>query len=114
MEMLRLYLLRANIIPDTVHLFSDEDRQEIPNRNVWSHISVTSSQIECPAEPPDLTPFDFYLRGHLKSLVWKEKKPVILYFRLTLNNRFCYVQLLEFQSECECYKVAMHIMDIKL
>lgn len=30
-----LNLLRDNIVPGTLNLFPDENRQEIPNRNIW-------------------------------------------------------------------------------
>lgn len=91
-----LLLLRDHIVPDIVQLFPDADRQGMPNRDIWFHqdgapphygVDVRlfldnifprrwigrRGPIEWPARSPDLSPLDFFLWGHLKTTIYKER-----------------------------------------
>jgi hypothetical protein len=88
--------LNEHPISDIAHSFPDEDRQGMPNCNIWFlqdstpphygvdvHLFLNNifpsrwigrrGSIEWPAKSPDLSPLDFFLCGHLKIKIYKEK-----------------------------------------
>lgn len=91
-----LNLLRNHIVPAILNLFPNGNHVGMPNRDLWfqqdgapPHYALNVRRyldtmfagrwigrrgaIEWPARSPDLNPLDFFLWGHLKTQVYKEK-----------------------------------------
>lgn len=91
-----LQLLREQIVPALNHLFPNQTNRERPSDEIWyqqdgapPHYGVDVRQylneifpqrwvgrrghIEWPPRSPDLSPLDYFLWGHLKSVAYKTK-----------------------------------------
>lgn len=60
----------------TVALHTTEEASEWLDTNYPNKWIGRGGPIPWPARSPDLTPMDFYLWGHMKSLVYNEPHPI--------------------------------------
>ena len=91
-----LEFLQFELVPALAVLFPNEDNPDVPNNNIWlqqdgapPHYAADVRRylnqvfpgrwigrrgaMEWPARSPDLTPLDFFLWGHLKNRVYKNR-----------------------------------------
>lgn len=91
-----LDFLQFELVPALAILFPNEHDPDVPNNNIWlqqdgapPHYAVDVRRyldevfpgrwigrrgpMEWPARSPDLTPLDFFLWGHLKNMVYKNR-----------------------------------------
>lgn len=95
-----LLLLQESIVPELRRLFPNHDNPNLPAQQIWfqqdgapPHFGRIVREyldeifpgkwigrrgtIEWPARSPDMTPLDFFLWGHIKNIVYKNRPPNI-------------------------------------